>query len=419
MRCLWRSPDVVPRRSAVAMDLGLIALIFTAALVGPALSLLTRGAVPVVVGELLAGVILGKTALRIIDPDKSDLALLYSLGFATLMFVVGMRVPLHDRRLRSALGSGLVAVAVAVPLSLAAGLSAHLAGGGPALVYAVVIVSSSAAVALPVIDESGLSGQAVLAAMAWITIADILATVAIPLAITPSRAAHAALGALIVAALVAVVFLVGDRLHHLPLVKRVRKEGKQRQWAIDLRLAVIVLVSLAFVAQKVGASLLVAGFGTGLVVGAIGGPKRLSQEVLGLGQGFLVPLFFVLLGAKLDLRALANSHRAVLLACLLAVYTIVVHVFVSVLIRAPRAVGLLASAQIGVPAAVIALGLPAHTIDQGQASAIFCAALVSIGACTAGAAILRRTDATDAQQQPDATRQDAAATARQNPDGNR
>lgn len=287
------------------MELGLIALIFSAALLGPALSLLARGAVPVVVGQLLAGVILGKTALHVVDPDRSDLALLYSLGFVTLMFTVGMQVPLRDRQLRPALASGTIAVAVTVALPLAAGLAAHVAGGGPTLVYAVVIVSSSAAVALPIIDESGLSGPAVLTGIAWITIADILATVAIPLGITPSRAGHAALGALIVAALVGVVFVVADRLRHAALVKRIRKEGKRRHWAIDLRVAVIVLVSPAFVAQQVGSSLLVAGFGTGLVVAAIGGPKRLSQEVLGLGQGFLVPLFFVLLGSKLDLRALA------------------------------------------------------------------------------------------------------------------
>ncbi len=372
------------------MDLGLIALIFTAALLGPALSLLARGAVPVVVGQLIAGVILGRTGLRIVDPERADLALLYTLGFATLMFTVGMHVPLRDARLRPALGRGLAAVAAAVPLSLAAGFAAHLAGGGPTLVYAVVIVSSSAAVALPVIDEDRLAGPAVLTAMAWITIADILATILIPLAITPSRAAHAALGALIVAALVGAVFLVAHRLHHVPVVKRIRKEGKRRQWAIDLRLALIVLVSLSYVAQQVGASILVAGFGTGLVVAAIGGPKRLSHEVLGLGQGFLVPLFFVLLGAKLDLRALADSQRAVILASILAALAILVHVLASAAIRAPRAVGLLASAQMGVPAAVIALGLPAGAIDQGQASAIFCAALVSIGACTTGAAILRR-----------------------------
>lgn len=379
------------------MDLGLIALIFIAALLGPALSLLTRGAIPVVVGQLIAGVILGGTALRVINPYKSDLALLYSLGFVTLMFMVGMQVPLHDRRLRSALGTGAVAFAAAAPLSLAAGLGAHAAVGGPALLYAVVIVSSSAAIAMPIIYESGLTGPSIFAAMAWITLADILATIAIPLAIKPAHAAHAALGVLIVAALIMGVYLAARWLRHVDLVKRIRAEGNRRDWAIDLRLAVIVLVSLAFVAQEVGASLLVAGFGTGLVVGAIGGPERLSRQVLGLGQGFLVPLFFVLLGARLDLRALATSHGAVILALLLAAFAVAVHVIASVVIRAPRAVGLLATAQVGVPAAVIALGLPARALNQGQASAIFCAALLSTAACAGGAAILRRASAAGSQ----------------------
>jgi Kef-type K+ transport system membrane component KefB len=375
------------------MDLGILALIFAAALLGPALTLLTRGAVPAVVGTLLAGVLLGRTGLRVVNPAKSDLALLYTLGFATLMFTAGMQVPLRDPRVRSALRTGAIAFAAAVPLSLGSGYLAHTAGGGPSLVYAVVIVSSSAAVALPVIDESGLSSPPVLAAMAWITIADVLATVAIPLVITPSKAGRAAVGALIVAALAVVVFAVVHQLRRVPQVRQIREEGKRRGWAIDLRMAVLVLVTLAFVAQKVGASILIAGFGTGLVVGAAGGPKRLSREVLGLGQGFLVPLFFVLLGAKLDLRALSSGHNAVLLAGVLAALTVLVHVLASAAIRSRPAIGLLASAQMGVPAAVIAVGLPAHAIDQAQASAIFCAALVSIVALSAGAAILRRKQA--------------------------
>jgi hypothetical protein len=97
----------------------------------------------------------------------------------------------------------------------------------------------------------------------------------------------------------------------------------------------------------------------------------------------------VLLGARLDLRALADSHRAVILAVALAALAIGVHVAVSALIRAPWAVGLLATAQVGVPAAVIALGLPAHAVIEAQAAAIFCAALVSTGATAAGAAVLR------------------------------
>jgi Kef-type K+ transport system membrane component KefB len=359
-------------------------------LLGPVLSLLSRGVLPAVVGQLLAGVVLGRTLLDVVHPADPPLMLFYDIGFATLMFTVGMHVPLRDRRLRAALGRGACGALVAVPLALAAGVLCHLVGSGPVLVYAVVIASSSAAVAMPVIQEGRLEGVSVLAAMAWITIADVVATIAIPLALTPGRAAHAAGGALIVAACVAALVAIAYGVREVPLVHRIRHEGKKRGWALDLRVAVVALLGLSYIALQVGASLLVAGFGVGLVVGALGGPKRLSHEILGLGQGFFIPIFFVLLGARLDLRALIHSAQAIQLAALLAALTIVVHIAAGRVIGARPAIGLLASAQLGVPAAVIALGLPSHAIDQAQASAIFCAALISIGACAAGAALLRR-----------------------------
>jgi len=325
-----------------------------------------------------------------VHPADPELSLLYDVGFATLMFTVGMHVPLRDERLRSAIGEGARATAVALPLALGAGYLCQLAGSGPFLVYAVVIASSSAAVALPVIQESRLGGPAVLAAMVWITLADVLATVAIPFALTPGDAPHAAAGALIVAACVGALVLLAFGLRRVPYVRHIRKESKRRGWALDLRVAVTALVGLSYIALQVGASILVAGFGVGLVVGALGGPKRLSHEVLGLGQGFFIPVFFVLLGARLDLRALADGTQPAVLAAMLSGLTIGVHVVTSRIIHAPPAIGLLASAQMGVPAAIIALGLPIGAIDQAQASAIFCAALVSIGACAAGAALLRR-----------------------------
>jgi Kef-type K+ transport system membrane component KefB len=384
----------------VTSGLGILTLILAAALIGPALTLVSRGAIPVVVGTLLAGLVLGRTGLRIVHPDRSDLSLLYDLGFATLMFTVGMNVPVRDPRVRSSLRRGSAAFLVAVPLALGSAYLAHLAGGGSIGVYAVVIVSSSAAIALPVIDETRLGGPSVLVAIAWIVIADVIATIAVPLVIVPAHAGHAAIGALIVAALVAALFVLVQVLRPLPQIKRIRREGRRRRWAIDLRLSLLALVALSFIAQKVGASILIAGFGLGLVVGAAGGPKRLTQEVLGVGQGFLIPLFFVLLGAKLDLRALGSSHRAILLAAVLAALAVLVHVVASLAIRTRPAIGLLATAQVGVPAAVIALGLSAHSITQAEASAIFCAALVSIGTSSLGAALLRRSQSSEPMLTP-------------------
>ena len=43
------------------------------------------------------------------------------------------------------------------------------------------------------------------------------------------------------------------------------------------------------------------------MVAAIGGPRRLSRQVTGVAQGLMIPLFFVVLGARLDLRALARQ----------------------------------------------------------------------------------------------------------------
>ena len=374
----------------MAMNLGTLALICVCALAGPLLSFTGRGIVPVVVGELLAGVVLGRTGLRVVNPDDPSLALLYAVGFATLMFSVGMHVPLRDERLRSAVGRGARAVALTVVLAVAAGGAARAIDSGPWLVYTVIIASSSAAIALPIIQDLQLEGEEVLTAMAWITMADILATVAIPLVLTPAHAGHAAVGAVIVSSVTIALLLAGRALRSTDWVQRLRHEGKERSWAIDLRIAVAVLISLGWLAQRVGASLLVAGFGTGLAVAWLGGPKRLSREVLGLGQGFFIPVFFVLLGAQLNLRALADDPSAIWLAVALCGLSIAVHLITAAALKLPTATGLLATAQVGVPAAVIALGLPLRALDQAQASAIFAAALATILISSVGGALTRR-----------------------------
>lgn len=70
-----------------------------------------RGAVPAVVGEILAGVVVGHTGLHAIDTSTPTLAFLADIGFAMLMFNAGMNVPLHDERVRASLGLALSAPA--------------------------------------------------------------------------------------------------------------------------------------------------------------------------------------------------------------------------------------------------------------------------------------------------------------------
>src|SRR5205085_11757232 len=61
--------------------------------------------------------------------------------------------------------------------------------------------------------------------------------------------------------------------------------SKQRRWALDLRLSLLVLFTLAWIAQRSGTSILIAGFGAGVAVAVLGGPKRLSTQVRGVAEG--------------------------------------------------------------------------------------------------------------------------------------
>ncbi len=374
------------------MSLGVLALIVLAGLAGPLLGALGgRAFVPVVIGELVAGVIIGQTGLDALDPTDPTVALLGEAGFAMLMLTVGMHVPLRDRRLAGALRSGAyAAIAVALLAPLGGLAVAALAGTSHGAVYAVLLASGSAAVVVPALQERGLEGPSALVVIAQVTIADVATIVAVPLVLQPSRASHAVLGGLLVAACAMVIFLLARWLQGHDWVQRVRKLSKHREWALDLRLSLLVLFGLAWVAQKSGTSVLIAGFGAGLMVAAIGGPKRLSKQVRGIAEGFFVPLFFVVLGAQLDLTALAENPRLLAIPGALVGLSILIHSIARVLTRQPPGSGLMAAAQLGVPAAVVQIGLDQQVISADEGAAIMVAALVSLVVCAAGATLLAR-----------------------------
>ncbi len=171
-----------------------------------------------------------------------------------------------------------------------------------------------------------------------------------------------------------------------------RKESKRRHWAIDLRVALVALFALAWVAQSTGTSILIAGFGAGLMVAAIGGPKRLSTEVLGIAGGFFIPLFFVVLGASIQLRAVASHPSILLLTVLLVALALAVHVIASRLTGQPVAAGVLASAQLGVPSAIVALGLTEHVLSANEAGAIITAAMATVIISGAASSVLARAE---------------------------
>jgi Kef-type K+ transport system membrane component KefB len=132
---------------------------------------------------------------------------------------------------------------------------------------------------------------------------------------------------------------------------------------------------------------LLAGFVAGAVLARLQDAERLGIQLVGLANGFFVPLFFVLLGAKLDFRALFGDPHAMLLVAAMIARSVAIHV-VSALLTAPRppgwAAGLMASAQLGLPAAAASIGLQSHALSPAVASAIVAAGCLSLVPATIG-----------------------------------
>jgi Kef-type K+ transport system membrane component KefB len=356
-----------------------LAIISIVALLGPLLAIPLPWRLPVILGELLAGIIVGQSGLRLVDSTDPSITLLADVGFALIMFVAGTHVPVRDGQIRSALGKGVVRAVVTAALATALGAGiAVLFGISHAPLYIVLLASSSAALVLPIIDSLKLTGHSVLQMIAQVALADIAAIVALPLAIDPPNAGRAALGAAAVAAASVLVYVVLSRLEKNGARLRLHRVSESRKFALELRIQLAILFAMAALAVFSHVSIMLAGFSFGLAVAAVGEPRRLARQLFALADGFLGPLFFVWLGASLQLLDLVTRPQMILLGLALGVAAVLAHAATGFL-GLPLPLGLLSSAQLGVPVAAVTIGTQSNLLLPGEAAALILGALVTIG----------------------------------------
>lgn len=361
------------------MSFGLLALICLAGIAGPLLAVSRRWGLPVVVGELTAGIALGPMGAGLLDAGEPTFAFMATIGFALVMFVTGSHVPVADQRLRRALPVGaLRATVVGVASVPVAFVLAAVFGTDHVALYAVLLASSSAALILPIIDAVHLSGDAVLELLPQVAIADTVCIVAVPLAIEPAHAGRAAVGAVVVVASAGVLFLALRTAERRGWRVRLHRLSDRRKFALELRISLTVLFGLAAVAQASRVSVMLAGFACGLAVAGVGEPRRLARQLFAVTEGFFGPMFFIWLGASLDLLALARRPALIGLGLALGAGAVATHL-VPRAFGQPVAIGGMAAAQLGVPVAAAALGTQAHLLADGEPAALLLGALVTVG----------------------------------------
>lgn len=258
---------------------------------------------PVVVGEILAGVVVGPYALGLVELD-SVVRVFAELGVIFLLFWVGLETKLGDIRSvgRSATRVGVFGVVIPV----VAGSGAALALGsstaealfiGAALAATSVGITSAILIELEIHD--GAAGRTILGAA---VIDDVLALVF--LAIATGIATEGGVNAvdLLLLIVLSAGFLVffgfgGSKL----LANKPQILEAPRFADTPLLPAVIICLGLAVLAAEIGLAAVIGAFLAGMIIAETRRQNSIESEVAPL-YAFFAPFFFTVIGAELDIN---------------------------------------------------------------------------------------------------------------------
>ena len=316
--------------------LAIAAVLLAARLVGAVTARLSQ---PRVMGEVLAGILLGPTLLGAVWPAAksflfpADIVPLLSgaaqIGLAFYLFLVGMEIDPRVLRARIAQAAFVSNTSVAFPLALgflvALPIYRLLAPPVRYLPFALFVGVAMSITAFPVLariltERRMLRRPVGALAMAGAAIDDVTAWGLLALATAVAGAGHATHALQVVA--LAAVFSAGMLLVGRPVVARFSRAYDEVGTVSTVWLgAIFVFVMLAaFTAQRIGIAAIFGAFLVGLIM-----PRRsgLTADVSRRFEDFVVlvllPLFFVVTGLKTQVNALDRPELWLLTLLLIGV----------------------------------------------------------------------------------------------------
>ncbi len=269
-----------------------------------------RIAVPVVVIELLLGIVVGPDLLGLADGDDFT-DFFANLGLGMLFFFAGYEIDfkrIRGQPLRLAMLGWLLSLVLAYTVG---GLLA-LAGIVLSLLYTGSALATTAiGTLIPVLRDAGelptRFGTFLLAAGAVGEFGPILL---VTLVLAGGQPLHEAaiLVAFVAIAVVVAIVTVRSTFVGWPLIERTLEASSQ----LAVRLSVLLIFGLVALASELGLDLLLGGFVAGLITRlALQGREveLFESKLTAVGYGFFIPFFFIVSGIKFDLDALLSSSE--------------------------------------------------------------------------------------------------------------
>ena len=350
--------------SNVLLDLFLVLL---AAKIGD--ELFKRLGQPTLIGEILAGVLVGPAVLGLVEPSET-LEVFSELGVVFILFWVGLETRLGDLLQvgRSATGVGVFGVVVPFVGGYAAA-AAHGEDTSTCLFFAAALVATSVGITSAVLVDLGVlgtrAGRTILGAA---VVDDILAMLVVAVATSVAATGGAGLLEIAVTAAMSLAFVAFFGFGGTRFMQRYPAILKKPQFSESPLLpAVLLCLAVAALAAEVGLAAVIGAFLAGMMVAETKEQHPIEDEVAPL-YAFFAPFFFAFIGIQLDLDSYTDglTLAAVALVTLLAVAT--------------KVIGALVGAR-GVTRGE-ALFVAAGMVPRGEVGMIVAGIGVAIGALT-------------------------------------
>jgi len=326
--------------------------------------------VPAIIGELMAGVILGNYVLGVINTSNNVLMSFAEIGVIFLVFHVGLEIRVKDL---FAVGRTAVLVGILGAIfPLVMGFLTMIILGFQiieSLFVATAILATSIGISVKVLQDMGLIRHKV----AYIVLGaavldDILALIVLAVVKGLAKGEFHILefSLLIIESLAFIGFLTlwGPKLAH-----------RTHSWIERLNipegpffLSVILCLGLAGLADMIGLAAIIGAFMAGIVIDELAGVYKLENKVKYVNE-FLLPFFFVMMGAHLDPRVFFKPNL-VFLILIISLVAIVSKIVGSALacrkeswvVRIQTGVCMVPRGEVGIIVGLIGLSL--HTITQ-------------------------------------------------------
>jgi Kef-type K+ transport system membrane component KefB len=281
---------------------------------------------PAVLGELIGGIVIGNLVLlgfAAAEPLKTNevIAALAEVGVIILLFEVGLQSDLKEMMEVGWSSLLVAAIGVIAPFLLGWGVSAYFIPDESRLVHIFIgatLCATSVGITARVFKDLGkLQTRPARIILGAAVIDDVLGLMilAVVVGAIKATASGGALSVMAVGliAIKAVAFLIGSIVvGHFLVPQLLRGAGRLKSEGALLTLAVSFCLLLSWVSAKVGLAPIVGAFAAGLVLDEVHYKPAHSRNERDLGDLLqpvslvLVPIFFVLMGMKVDLRFFAR-----------------------------------------------------------------------------------------------------------------